>query len=137
MFPSVTEELVSGVVTPDVSDTFVELLLPVVDGVSSSLGCTTGVSDGVAWSVVAVVPPPIGKLDEPVDEPVSLLVEPPPVTGIADGSLVFAPDEFVELLLLFVVELLLSVETLLTAELLLVVVLLVVADGLLFVVELL
>ena len=48
MFPSVTEELLSVVGTLGVSDTFVELLLPVVDGVSSSLGCTTGVSDGVA-----------------------------------------------------------------------------------------
>ena len=64
------------------------------------------------------MPPPIGKLDEPVDEPVSLLAEPPPVTGIADGSLVLdVPDTLVELLLL-------------------VVVLPVVADGLLFVVEL-
>lgn len=53
------------------------------------------------------MPPPIGKLDEPVDEPVSLFVEPPPVTGIADGSLVLdVPDTFVELLLLFVAELL-------------------------------
>lgn len=124
MFPSVTEELVSGVGTLGVSDTPVEALLPlVVDGVSSSLGCTTGVSDGVAWSVVAVVPPPIGKLDEPVDESVSLLAEPPPVTGIADGSLVLdVPDTFVELPL-FVAELLFA------AGLLLVVVLLVVASG--------
>lgn len=121
MFPSVTEELVSGVVTLGISDTLVELLLTFVDGVSLPLGCTTGVSDGVAWSVVAVVPPPIGKLDEPVDEPVSLSVEPPPVTGIADGSslLELVPDELVE------------------PSLLLVVALLVVADGLLFVVELL
>lgn len=77
------------------------------------------------------MPPPIGKLDEPVDEPVSLLVDPSPVTGIADGSLVLdVPDTFVELLLLVA-------ELLFAAGLLLVVVLLVVADGLLFVVELL
>lgn len=60
------------------------------------------------------MPPPIGKLDEPVDELVSLPAEPPPVTGIADGSsLVEPPLLVVELLfaagLLVVVELLFPV----------------------------
>lgn len=57
------------------------------------------------------MPPPIGKLDEPVDELVSLSVEPPPVTGIADGSSLVEP-------LLLVVELLFAAGLLVVVELL-------------------
>ena len=48
MFPSVTEELLSAVGALDVLDMLVELLLPIAGVSSLPLGCTTGVSDGVA-----------------------------------------------------------------------------------------